>query len=44
MCLVSMLKSTEVNFNLQELVNILQFIVDEKISHLGQKLINRYPD
>ena len=44
MCLVSMPKSTEVNINEQELVKILLFIVQEKISYLRQKLINRYPD
>ena len=38
MCLVSMSKSTEVNNNLQELVKILLFIVQEKISHLRQKI------
>ena len=36
MCLVSMPKSTE--------VKILLFIVQEKISCLRQKLMNRYPD
>ena len=41
---VSMPKSTEVNINLQELVKILLFIVQEKISHLRQKLINQFRD
>ena len=43
-CLVSMPKSMEVNINKQELVKILLFIVQEKISCLRQKLTNRYPD
>ena len=44
MCLVSMSKLTEGNNNLQELLKNFLFIVQEKISHLRQKLINRYPD
>ena len=44
MCLVSMPKSMEVNINEQEVVKMLLFIVQEKISILRQKLINRYPD
>ena len=34
-------KSTEVNINEQELVKILLLIVQEKISNLRKKLINR---
>ena len=37
-------KSTEVNINHQDLVKILLFIVQEKISCLRQKLINQHPD
>ena len=44
MCQVSMPKLMEGNINLQELVKILLFIVQEKICQLRQNLINRYPD
>ena len=46
-CLVSMPKSTEVNINIRACKNFAVLsgcFVEEKISCLRQKLINRYPD